>query len=180
MSRRAALALILGCAVAAIVTSVALAAGNYKGDAQSIALTANQAGYKALTGSGAATTPPADKRLGYRSGWQASYLKGTVAKPVQALVLVYVYDTPANALRAYANSCPKCSKSIRVESVTMKYQVTTAKPPSVLDVMTCRNVYVAAVVSGNLKTNALADAAAALGGRVFAKAAANGMSACVK
>ena len=177
MARRL-LAVALVSLAAGLVAAVALAAGEYKGAAQSIALTAAQADYKALTGSGTAPKPPADKRRGYRSGWQASYLRGTAAKPVEAFSVIYVYDTAANARRAYESSCKDCSKSVRYKAVTMKYLLSKAKPPVVTDIAVCRNVYVAAVVSGEMTTQALADAAGALAGLVFAKAAANGMTPC--
>jgi hypothetical protein len=170
----------LAAAAAALLASVAFAAGNYSGHAREIALTAEQAKYKALTSSGTAPKPPADQRRGYLTGWQTSYLKGTVAKPVQAVEIVYVYKTPADARRSFANSCKGCSQPVRIEQLLMKYRSTTGKTPTVTDVATCRNLYVAAVVSGDLKPTALADAAGALAGLVFAKAAASGMSPCVK
>ena len=85
--------------------SSAVAARNYLGDARSISLTAAQAKFTRLTGSVSAANPPADKLIGYRTGWQASYLKGTTKEPVQAYSLVYVYATPKDAQRAFANSC---------------------------------------------------------------------------
>jgi hypothetical protein len=174
-----ALALALAAAVAAVSASVALAAGNYSGHARDIALTAAQAKYKALTSSGAAPKPAAGNRKGYLSGWQTSYLKGTASKPVQAFEIVYVYKTQADARRAFANSCKACSGTVKVEQLLMKYHSTTGKTPTVTDIATCRNLYVAAVVSGDLKPTALANAAGALAGLVFAKAAASGMSPCV-
>ena len=177
MARRL-LALAIVPLAAGVVAAAAVAAGEYRGDARAIALTAAQADYKALTGSGTAPKPPADKRRGYRSGWQASYLKGTAAKPVEAFSVIYVYDTAANARRAYASSCKDCSKSVRYQAVTMKYLLSKAKPPVVTDIAVCRNVYVAAVVSGDVATQALAEEAGSLAGLVFAKAAANGMASC--
>ena len=173
-------ALLLALSLGAALAATAFAAGNYKGTARSISLTAGQAKYTALTASGPATKPPADKRRGYRSGWQASYLKGSVAKPVTAYALVYVYATPADAKRAYTNSCPGCSKDVKLQQVTMKYQYTQKAPANVVDISTCRNVYVATVVSGKLTAAQLAQNAAALAGRVFAKATAGGMSPCAK
>jgi hypothetical protein len=178
VARRTALSLFLAAGLAAIVAAVALAAGNYSGTAQDIALTAGQAKYKAVTGAGVAAKPPANKLRGYRTGWQTSYLRGTVAKPIEALSLIYVYATPADAQRAFANSCSGCSKSVRIERVLMKYQLTSDKPPGVVNIATCRNLYVASVVSGDLKPGVLAEASGALAGTVFAKAAATGMSPC--
>ena len=127
MAARRSLALLLACAVAGATASAALAAGNFQGPAQRVALTAAQAKYKALTGSAAAAKPPLDKQRGYRSGWQTSYLKGTAASPVEAYSLVYVYDTAANAKRAYANSCQACSSDLRTQGITMKFMLTDEK-----------------------------------------------------
>jgi hypothetical protein len=173
------IAIALVCALAGVVAAVAAAAGNYGGAARDIALTAGQAKYKALTGSGAAAKPTADKRRGYRSGWQVAYLKGTPAKPIAAFALIYVYKTKADAQRAYAASCKACSGTYRVEGVSMKFMPTTQNStPGVINIATCRNVYVAIVVSGKIGSNALAQAAGALAGGVYAKARAGGMSPC--
>ena len=167
-------------AAALAAASTAVAGGNFTGSAQSVVLTAAQAKYKALTGSGEAAAPPLDKKRGYRSGWQASYLKGTAAKPVGAYSLVYVYDTVANARRAYANSCQACTGKVELQGITMKYELTNENgTPAVVDIATCRNLYVATVVTGKLSSSTLAQAAGALAGGIFAKAAAGGMSPCV-
>ena len=173
------LALLLVLPVACVAAATALAAGNYAGTARQIALTAEQAKYKALTGSAAAAKPSADKRRGYRSGWQVAYLKGTVDKPIAAYALIYVYATPADASRAYANSCSDCSGTYRTEGVSMKFKATTQKgTPGVIDIAACRNIYVAVVVSGKVTPSALARAAGSLAGGVYAKAMAGGMSPC--
>ena len=58
----------------------------------------------------------------------------------------------------------------------MKFKTTTQnKTPGVVDIATCRNVYVAVVVSGNITPSALAQAAGALAGGVYAKAMSGGM-----
>ncbi len=179
MAARRSLALLLACAVAGATASAALAAGNFQGPAQRVALTAAQAKYKALTGSAAAAKPPLDKQRGYRSGWQTSYLKGTAASPVEAYSLVYVYDTAANAKRAYANSCQACSSDLRTQGITMKFMLTDEKgSPGVIQITTCRNIYAAIVISGKLQPGALARAAGALSGGIYAKAMAGGMSPC--
>lgn len=178
MVARLSLFLLVVCAVAGATASVALAAKNFNGSARTVALTAAQAKYKALTGSGAAEKPPLDKQRGYRSGWQTSYLKGTVKVPVEAYALIYVYDTAANAKRAYANSCDGCSDDLRAQGITMKVMLTTEKTTGVIEITTCRNIYAAIVVSGDLKPNALAEAAGALAGAVYAKATAGGMTPC--
>ena len=179
MACRRSLALLLACAVAGAGASAALAARNFQGKAQSVALTAAQAKYKALTGSAVAAKPPLDKQRGYRSGWQTSYLKGTVAAPVQAYSLIYVYDTAANAKRAYTNSCQACTGNVRTQGIAMKFMLTEDKgTPGVIDISTCRNIYAAIVVSGELQPGALARAAGALAGGIYAKAMAGGMSPC--
>src|SRR5215208_3655939 len=111
---RATLVLLLAAACAAASASAA----GFEGAAQSIALTSGEAGYKALTASSVAKAP-ADKRRGFRSGWQTSYLKGTATKPVQAVMLVYVYATAADARRAYARSCGGCGKDVMTQGVLM-------------------------------------------------------------
>jgi hypothetical protein len=180
MAGRRPLAMLLAFTVAgSAASSVALAAPNYPGNARSVALTAAQAKYKALTGSAAAAKPPADKRHGFRSGWQTSYLKGTAAAPVEAYSLIYIYSTASDANRAYASSCKACTGKIRVQGIKMKFQLTKEKgTPGVINIAACRNVYVAIVVSGKLKTAALAQAAGALAGGIYAKAMAGGMTPC--
>ena len=172
-------ALLVAAVVAAAAAGAASAAGNYAGTAQQIALTPAQAKYKTLTGSSAAAKPSADKRRGFRSGWQIAYLKGTAEKPVAAFALIYVYRTTADAKRAYANSCKDCSGTYRTEGVSMKFKATTQQgAPGVIDIATCRNIYVAVVVSGKVSSSSLARAAGALAGGVYAKATAGGMSPC--
>ena len=61
----------------------------------------------------------------------------------------------------------------------MKFKAASQKStPGVVDIATCRNIYVAVVVSGKITSNALAQAAGALAGGVYAKAMAGGMSPC--
>jgi len=149
------------------------------GDARSISLTAAQAKFTRLTGSVSAEKPPADKLIGYRTGWQASYLKGTATAPVQAYSLVYVYATPKDARRAYANSCGDCTGNATTGGVSMKFQLTNEKAtPGVIAIASCRNVYAALVVTGKLGPAALARTAGALAGTIYAKAMASGMSRC--
>jgi hypothetical protein len=179
MCPRRALALLLAGAVAGLAAASALAAGNYSGDAQGIALTAEQAKFKALTGSEATGKPTARLARGFRSGWHVGYLKGTPTKPVSGYTLIYVYDTAASAKRAYANSCAKCSGNARVQGVSMKFQYTDANnTPGVIAIAACRNVYAAIVVSGKIAVAALSRAAGELAGRIYAKAMAGGMSSC--
>jgi hypothetical protein len=176
------LALLLACGIAAAAipgVSAAPTARNYMGDARSISLTAAQAKFTKLTGSVAAQKPPADKQIGYRTGWQASYLKGTTKAPVQAYSLVYVYATPSDAQRAYANSCGDCTGNVTTAGVRMKFRLTGAETtPGVIDIARCRNVYAAIVVTGKVGTAALARTAGALAGTIYAKAMAGGMSRC--
>jgi hypothetical protein len=181
VGRRHAFALALACVVAAAVAAAAFAAGGYTGSARGVVLTAAQAKYRALTLSSPAPKPAADKRRGYRSGWEASYFKGSAAIPVTAFSLVYVYATPADARRAFDRSCASCSSRVKVGGVDMKFQLTAQKTtPAVVDVASCRNVYVAVLVTGKIGTKALAQAAGELAGGVYAKAMANGMASCAK
>jgi hypothetical protein len=177
MSRRL-LVVVLAFAVTAGTATAAGPKGNYDGAASDIALTAAQAKYKTTTGEGAAPKPSSDKRRGYLDGWQIAYLKGTATKPVAAYALIYVYRTAADAKRAYANSCKDCSGTFRAQGVSMKFMPTTGKTPGVIDIATCRNIYVAVVISGKIGASALANAAGALAGGVYAKAMAGGMSPC--
>ncbi len=164
---------------AGVAASAAFAAGNFAGTARQIAPTAAEAHYKALTGSAPAPKPPADKRAGYRSGWHASYLKGTVDTPVEALALVYVYRSTTGASNAYDHSCSSCKANVVAEGIRMKFEIrNTDGKPVVIDVATCRNVYVALVVSGEEAVNTLVEDAGALAGAVFRKAIALGMSPC--
>jgi hypothetical protein len=163
-------------------TATALAAGgaNFGGTARAIAPTAAEAHYKALTGSSPAAKPPADKRAGFRSGWQTSYLKGTTAKPIEAFALIYVYRTAANARRAYTRSCENCSRDVLAEGIRMKFQLRTSagNTRTVVDITTCRNVYAAIAITGTTANNALAEDAGALAGAIYRKAIARGMTPC--
>jgi hypothetical protein len=178
MSRRLPVVL-LALALSTGTAAAAGSRGNYAGAAKDIALTAAQAKYAALTANGTPAKPSADKRHGYRSGWQIAYLKGTPAKPVTALAVIYVYATTADAKLAYASACKDCSGTFRTEGVSQKFQaITNGSTPGVIDIATCRNIYVAVVVSGKLGSSALAQAAGALAGGVYAKAMAGGMAPC--
>jgi hypothetical protein len=173
--------LLLALLVAAGVGTAALAAdtGTFKGKAQDIAPTSEEARYKALTASTPAAKPPAGKRAGYRSGWQTSYLKGTPAKPIEAFALVYVYDTIANARRAYATPCPNCSRDVVSQGIRMKFHLSSSDETlTLVDIVTCRNVYAAIAVSGKTNSDALAQDAGALAGTIFRKAIARGMQPC--
>ncbi len=179
MVARRSFALLLAVGVAGATASDVLAARNFPGTARDAALTAGQAKYKVLTGSAAAATPAADRRRGFRSGWQASYLKGTPKAPVEAYALIYVYAKPADASRAYARSCNACTGKITIEGIRMKFQYTNDKgTKGVINVAACRNVYVAIVVTGNLTAGALARNAGSLAGGIYAKARAGGMTPC--
>jgi hypothetical protein len=171
--------ILLLCLVACGVASAAGSKGNYTGAARSLAPTAAQAKYKAVTGESAAARPPADTRKGWRDGWQIAYLKGTAAKPLAAVAVIYVYRTTADARHAFANACKDCSKTYRTQGVSMRFRLTSQKSANgAIAVATCRNVYVAALTSGKAATNTLLTAAGALVGNVFALAMAGGMSPC--
>jgi hypothetical protein len=161
-----------------LLSTLALASG-YGGTAQTIMPTLAEAHYKALIGSTALTKPAANKQHGFRSGWQAAYLKGVQASPVQGLLLVYVYATTSDARHAFDVSCNSCATTTVVEGVHVKIGAPNAKAkkPAVL-VSTCRNIYAAAVLSGPESDKLLAQDAGALVGHVFSRAAARGMTPC--
>jgi hypothetical protein len=174
---RIALALV-AAAVLGPPAAAAVDAG-FPGTARQVTPTQGELGYQALTGSAPAARPTADKRRGFESGWQASYLKGTVAAPVQAVVLVYVYRTTADARLAYAHSCKGCREET-VEGVRLKFQLRNpnAGNRTIVDVATCRNLYAAIVVGGKKTAQALGLEAGSIAGAIFRKAIARGMTPC--
>jgi hypothetical protein len=169
-------------ALAAVLAAGAAAAttGNFTGTARRIAPTQAEIGYRSLTSSMPAPRPPADKRRGYRSGWEASYVKGTAAAPVQALVLVYVYATPVTATLAFSHSCPACTEQLAA-GVRLKFQLggtSGSAERTVTAVGTCRNVYAAIVVGSKQTPDKLGVEAGVIAGAIFRKAAALGMTPC--
>jgi len=175
VSRRAALLLV----AAACLAPAALAA-DFAGTARQIAPAHAWIGFRALTGSAPAPRPPAGKRRGFESGWQASYLKGTAAAPVQAIVLVYVYRTPADAKLAFSRSCGGCTAHTAA-GVRMKFelgQTAGTKERTITDVVTCRNLYAAIVVGGKETPNNLGADAGFIAGAIFRRAADLGMTPC--
>ena len=129
-----------------------LAAGTTRAPRSDIALTAAQAKYTALTGSGAAAKPSADKRRGYRSGWQVAYLKGTATKPVAALRAdLRLRDDRRREARlrqlvqGLLGDVPRRGREHEVPGRRRR-----TSTPGVIDIATCRNVYVAVVVSGKI------------------------------
>jgi hypothetical protein len=169
--------LAMAVAAAAVAAPLALAAGEFPGSAQQLAPAAAEIGFKTLTASGATAKPPAGKRTGFRSGWQTTYLKGTAKKPVQALALVYVYRTAADAKGAYASSCSGC-KGFSYQGIEMKYRLESGATPTLVNVATCRNVYAAVAVSGRQAANALSEEGGSIVGAVFRRALAQGMASC--
>jgi hypothetical protein len=174
-------ALVATAVLAGALAATAFARGtaDFNGKARMIALTPGEAGYKALLTSIAAQRPAVDMRSGYRSGWQASYLKGTAAVPVQTYSVIYVYNSKANARRAYAVSCSSCGKTLVTSGIRMKFEQRSASgEPVVTTIATCRNVYVVIVISAKKSLNTLAADSGALIGGIFRKAMARGMSPC--
>jgi hypothetical protein len=177
--RRALAPLCAAALACGLLAGDALAAGEYEGNARGIALTPREAGFRALLQSVPAPRPAADKRQGFRSGWQAIYLGGTAAKPLQAIALVYVYRSPDDAQRAWNRSCGPCPRGIVAEGIRMKYQLRSAQGErTLINVAQCRNVYVALVLSGDRQGPELAREAGAVVGSTFRKAAARGMTPC--
>jgi hypothetical protein len=170
--------LALAFLAAAALAGAAAAAGGFGGTARQITPTQGDIAFTALTGSSPAAKPTADRRRGIRSGWQATYLKGTAKAPVQAIVLIYVYAATADAARAYSRSCTACREQ-KVAGVRMKFQPggTTASPTATA-VATCRNVYAAIVVGGKATAKALGLDAGTIAGAIFRRAMARGMSPC--
>jgi len=175
IARRAALVL-----VAAASLAPAAGAADFPGTARQVVPTQGEIGYRSLTGSAPAARPTVDKRRGFENGWQASYLKGAASAPVQAIVLVYVYKTPADARLAWTRSCKGCREQTAA-GVRMKVKLGKSNGATgavVTGVATCRNLYAAIVAGGKATPDKLGADAGAIAGSIFRRAVALGMTPC--
>jgi hypothetical protein len=125
--------------------------------------------------------PSAGKRRGFKSGWEKNYRDLSLETVNQADLVVYVYNTRANALLAYADACPSgCSRRKMPEGIRAKYRADTHKSlPVVATMAMCNNVYVAVITTSTTETSRqLAFNGGYLVGLVYGKAFAQGMGGC--
>lgn len=93
---------------------------------------------------------------------------------------IYVYDTAAHARRAYDDACDQCSHRQITQGIAVKYaQLTGERTPTVAEITTCRNVYVAVVTAGvGVGVPQLGHDAGQVAGAIYRKAMTLGMSPC--
>lgn len=164
----------------AAVTAAARSPQLYSGSARSLMPTVSESKYNRLMRS-KRVSPSSGKRVGFRSGWESSY-RDTIATTVnQADVLVYVFNTRANALRAYADACPRrtCRTLQMRHGIRGKQLADISRTPAVGIIATCANLYIAVITASTTETpSQLTFNARYEIGVVYGKAVAKGMGAC--
>ena len=176
---------LLGLAVVALFVDSAAGAPSpqpYTGSARGLMPTVSESKYNRVISSVRVPKPSAGKRIGFKSGWETNYRDLGATTVNQADLIVYVYDTRANALAAYADACPgsKCTQRRMPHGIRAKYRLDRYKSiPAVTTIAACNNVYVAVITASTTETSSqLAFNGGYEVGVVYGKAQAKGMGLC--
>src|SRR4051812_24552891 len=161
-------------------TASTAALGDYQGSARGLVLTPIEAKYSKLVSSQAFRTPSSGKRTGFLSGWDVTFRDETPHSVAQAALTIFVYDTHSHARAAYDDACSICTRRQLSGGVAVKYVTSREEGlPTVGEITTCRNVYVAVVAaSSGESTTALARDGGYLVGATYRKAMLLGMGRC--
>lgn len=158
--------------------AVAAAGKDYPGTSQKLAPTLTEIGFSSLVSFKPAKKPVAAEAQGFKSGAVAFYQKGTLKKPIQTIVTIYVYSSAADAKLAYTHSCSSCVTPMTTHGIVIKSGSSTANGiTTVTLVSNCRNVYVAVAIADEALKSLYNDAGV-LVGQVYNRAVGQGMSAC--
>jgi hypothetical protein len=159
--------------------AVAAAGKDYPGTSQKLAPTLTEIGFSSLVSFKPAKKPVAAEAQGFKSGAVAFYQKGTLKKPIQTVVTIYVYSNAADAKLAYTHSCSSaCPTPMTTHGIQIKAGSSTANRITTLTLVSnCRNVYVAIAIA-NEALKSLYNDAGVIAGQVYNRAVGQGMSAC--
>ena len=158
--------------------AVAAAGKDYPGTSKKLAPTLSEIGFSSLISFKPAKTPVAAEAKGFRNGAVAFYQKGTLKKPIQTIVTIYVYSSAAAAKVAYTHSCSTCVTPLTTHGIVIKAGSSTANGITTLTLVSnCRNVYVAIAIADEA-LKALYNDAGMIAGQVYNRAIGQGMSAC--
>jgi hypothetical protein len=158
--------------------AVAAAGKDYPGTSQKLAPTLSEIGFSSLVSFKPAKKPVAAEAKGFKNGAVAFYQKGTLKKPIQTIVTIYVYSSSADAKIAYTHSCSACVPLKTTHGIAIKSGSSTASGiTTVTLVSNCRNVYVAIAIADEALKSLYNDAGV-IAGRVYTRAAGQGMTAC--
>src|SRR3954467_4091652 len=92
-----------------LAAAAVTAATGFNGTARELVPPPAQSGFTHVLASHVAKKPRGATGSGFKNGWAAIYQKGTTAKPVEAVLVVYAYDNPADASSAYKKTCASCT-----------------------------------------------------------------------
>ena len=158
--------------------AVAAAGKDYPGTSKKLAPTLTEIGWSSLVSFKPAKTPVAAEAKGFKNGAVAFYQKGTLKKPIQTIVTIYVYSSAADAKLAYTHSCSACVTPMTTHGIVIKSGAsTTNRITTVTLVSSCRNVYVAIAIADEALKSLYNDAGV-IAGQVYNRAVGQGMSAC--
>jgi hypothetical protein len=167
-------------AVFLVLSGAAFAAAgkDYPGTSQKLAPTLTEIGFSSLVSFKPAKKPVAAEAKGFENGAVAFYQKGTLKKPIQTIVTIYVYSSAADAKLAYTHSCSSCVTPMTTHGIVIKSGSSTANGiTTVTLVSNCRNVYVAIAIADEALKSLYNDAGV-IAGQVYNRAVGQGMSAC--
>jgi hypothetical protein len=158
--------------------AAAAAGKDYPGTSQKLAPTLTEIGFSSLVSFKPAKTPVAAEAKGFKNGAVAFYQKGTLKKPIQTIVTIYVYSSAADAKLAYTHSCSSCGTPIKSHGVVIKSGSSTTNGITTVTVVSnCRNVYVAIAIADEALKSLYNDAGV-IAGQVYDRAVGLGMSSC--
>ena len=158
--------------------AVAAAGKDYPGTSQKLAPTLTEIAFSSLVSFKPAKKPVAAEAKGFKNGAVAFYQKGTLKKPIQTIVTIYVYSSAADAKLAYTHSCSSCLTPMTTHGIVIKSGSATANGiTTVTLVSNCRNVYVAIAIADEALKSLYNDAGV-IAGQVYNRAVGQGMSAC--
>jgi hypothetical protein len=158
--------------------AIGAAGKDYPGTSQKLAPTLTEIAFSSLVSFKPAKKPVAAEAKGFKNGAVAFYQKGTLKKPIQTIVTIYVYSSAADARLAYTHSCSSCLTPMTTHGIQIKAGSSTANGITTMTLVSnCRNVYVAIAIADEA-LKALYNDAGVIAGQVYNRAVGQGMSAC--
>jgi len=175
-------ALVLAATLLAVAgVAQGAAAKLYPATSQDLAPTAGEIGFTTVAAFAKAKHPTGALSPGYKSGVSAIYTKGTATSPNEALVDIYVYKTPADALRSWKYTCAKCKVASAPDGLHFKGEVGTSTTKSMFELIavdTCANVYFEISVTGTEAATKLETDNATIASAIYTRALHFGLSSC--
>jgi hypothetical protein len=175
--RRALVAAALSLALVSVAQGAT--AKLYPGSSQDLAPTASEIGFTTVAAFSKAKHPTGALSPGYKSGVSAIYTKGTAKAPNEALAIIYVYKTAADALRSWKYTCSKCKVGNAPDGLHFKAEAGTSSSLLVLKAIdTCANVYFNISIEGSEGATKLESDDATIASAIYERALHFGLSSC--